>query len=190
MTRYAVYGGSFDPIHTGHLSVVERAVAQGYEVLVVPAYRHAFGKQSAPFEHRVQMCTLALAASPFQMQARVCTIERTLAQETDAPIYTYDVLCALRMRLHMAPCLLTGPDIAAEWTRWYQHEAIDREFGRISFAMTRRVRSSMIRQQLRTGAALADLHAELPEAVRMYIKAEALYRDNPPVSETRCSVHP
>lgn len=179
MTRYAVYGGSFDPVHIGHLSVVARAIAQGYDVLMVPAYRHAFGKQSAPFEHRVQMCTLALETSPYQTQARVCTIERTLAGETKAPIYTYDVLCVLRTRLQTAPCLLTGPDIAAEWTRWYQHEAIDREFGRISFAMTHAVRSSTIRRQLRAGRTLDDLHAELPESVRRYIEIHALYRCNP-----------
>jgi nicotinate-nucleotide adenylyltransferase len=178
MTRYAVYGGSFDPIHTGHLSVVERAIAQGYDVLVVPAYRHAFGKQSSPFEHRVQMCQLALETSPYHMQARVCAVERTMAQKTAAPIYTYDVLCVLRLRLQSAPCLLTGPDIAAEWARWYQHEAIDRKFGRISFPMTRAVRSSTIRQQLHAGVALDDLYGELPEAVRLYIEAHVLYRDD------------
>ena len=49
MRRYTVYGGSFDPVHFGHLSLVERAVTLGYEVIMVPAFRHAFGKQSAPF---------------------------------------------------------------------------------------------------------------------------------------------
>lgn len=176
MTRYAMYGGSFDPIHTGHLSVVERAIALGYEVLVVPAYRHAFGKQSVPFDHRVQMCTLALQASAYGAQAHVCTIERTLAQGTDAPVYTYDVLCALRTRLQTPPCLLTGPDIAAEWARWYRNEAIDREFGRVSLPMTHPVRSSTIRQRLHAGVALDDLKAELPEAVRAYIAAHDLYR--------------
>jgi nicotinate-nucleotide adenylyltransferase len=108
MIRYAMYGGSFDPIHTGHLSVVERAIALGYTVLVVPAYRHAFGKQSAPFEQRVRMCELALQACGFQQQAQVCTIERTLAEGSDTPVYTYDVLCALRARLQAAPCLLVA----------------------------------------------------------------------------------
>ena len=50
MRRYTVYGGSFDPVHYGHMSLVERAIALGYEVIMVPAFRHAFGKQSAPFE--------------------------------------------------------------------------------------------------------------------------------------------
>src|SRR5919198_5871469 len=90
MRRYTVYGGSFDPVHYGHMSLVERAVALGYEVLMVPAFRHAFGKQSAPFEHRVRMCALALLACQLQAHARVCTIERSLAQANGAPVYTYD----------------------------------------------------------------------------------------------------
>ena len=46
MRRYTVYGGSFDPVHYGHMSLVERAIALGYEVIMVPAFRHAFGKHS------------------------------------------------------------------------------------------------------------------------------------------------
>jgi len=176
MTRYAMYGGSFDPIHMGHLSMVERAIEMGYEVLVVPAFRHAFGKQSAPFEHRVRMCELALQAPTLQHQARVCPIEESLAHGHDAPVYTYDVLCALRACLQTAPCLLVGPDIAGEWERWHRHADIDREFGRLCLPMTRPIRSSTIRQQLHDGGSLDTLQASLPEPVRAYIEAEGLYR--------------
>ncbi|ETX03938.1 nicotinate-nicotinamide nucleotide adenylyltransferase [Candidatus Entotheonella palauensis] len=176
MTQYAMYGGSFDPIHTGHLSVVERAITLGYHILVVPAYRHAFGKQSEAFEHRVRMCELALQDRHLQTQARVCTIEQTLARAEDMPIYTYDVLCALRSHLSHPPCLLVGPDIADEWTRWYQHEAIDREFGRLSMPMTLAIRSSMLRQQLHDGAGLNSLNAYLTPSVRAYMVAHGIYR--------------
>jgi len=179
MTQYAMYGGSFDPIHTGHLSVVERAVSQGYHVLVVPAYRHAFGKRSEAFEHRVRMCELALRDHHLQAHACVCTIERQLAGTEDAAIYTYDVLCALRTQLHQPPCLLVGPDIAHEWTRWYQHEAIDREFDRLPMAMTLNIRSSILRHKLRAGADLNTLSPYLTPSVRAYIAAHGLYRTCP-----------
>jgi nicotinate-nucleotide adenylyltransferase len=176
MTRYAMYGGSFDPIHTGHLSVVERAMALGYQTLVVPAYRHAFGKQSEAFEHRVRMCELALQDHHLQRQARVCTIEQALDRAADAPIYTYDVLCALQSHLHHPPCLLVGPDIAEEWTRWYRHATIDREFGRVSMSMTLAIRSSTLRQQLQEGVELNALASYLTPSVRDYIAAHGLYR--------------
>jgi nicotinate-nucleotide adenylyltransferase len=176
MTQYAMYGGSFDPIHTGHLSVIERAITSGYYTLVVPAYRHAFGKRSEAFEHRVRMCELALKDCHLQTQARVCTIEQTLARAEDAPIYTYDVLCALRSHLSQPPCLLVGPDIDQEWTRWHQHQAIDREFGRLSMSLTLDIRSSALRQQLHDGAELDTLAPYLTPSVRAYIDARGMYR--------------
>jgi nicotinate-nucleotide adenylyltransferase len=175
MRRYTVYGGSFDPIHFGHLSMIERAIALDYTVIIVPAYRHAFGKKSAPFAHRVRMCALAL--EQLQAQARLCTIEQTLAHRTEGPVYTYDVLCALRDKLHTAPSLLIGPDVVAEWERWYRHEDIDREFGRVYLPETRKVRSTDIRQRLQSGVSPHALGDFTPEAVIRYIMAEGLYQE-------------
>jgi nicotinate-nucleotide adenylyltransferase len=176
MARYAVYGGSFDPIHFGHLSMIERAVALGYTVIVVPVYRHAFGKQSAPFAHRVRMAALALQDCAFRDSVRLCAVEQTLAQGRQAPVYTYDVLCALREKLPTPPCLLVGPDIADEWQRWYRHADIDREFGRLSLPLTLAVRSTEIRRLLHTQAPPTALRALLPESVLTYILSEGLYR--------------
>ena len=176
MRRYTVYGGSFDPIHFGHVSLVERAIALGYEVIIVPAFRHAFGKQSAPFAHRVRMCELALVACHLQEQARVCAIERSLAQASALPVYTYTVLCHLRDKLGSAPSLLVGPDIATEWERWYRHTDIDREFGRLCLPLTHPIRSTDIRQRLHAGTAPAALSALLPAPVAAYIAAHGLYR--------------
>ena len=177
MRRYTVYGGSFDPVHCGHMSLVERAVALGYEVIMVPAFRHAFGKQSAaPFQHRVRMCELALQACQLVEHARVCTVERSLAPASGTPVYTYDVLCHLRAQLGSAPCLLVGPDIAAEWERWYRHTEIDQEFGRLCLPLTHMIRSTDIRQRFRAGEPPASLSDVMPEPVAAYIAAHGLYR--------------
>ena len=175
MRRYTVYGGSFDPVHYGHVSLVERAVALDYAVIMVPAFRHAFGKQSAPFEHRVRMCELALLACQLQEHAQVCAIEHALAQANTEPVYTYDVLCHLRDTLGSAPCLLVGPDIATEWERWYRHTEIDIEFGRLCLPLVYPIRGTDIRQRLRAGEAPASLSAVIPTAVAAYIAAHGLY---------------
>ena len=174
MPRYTVYGGSFDPIHLGHVSMIRRAVGLGCRVIIVPAFRHAFGKQSAPFEHRLRMCRLALDAR-LQAHATVCDVERRLATDDGEPVYTYDVLHHLRDRLRQPVSLLVGPDIAAEWQRWHRHADIDREFGRLSLPATHKVRSSDVRQRLRQGAAPASLDEMIAEAVVAYIAAQGLY---------------
>src|SRR5947208_4320907 len=168
MRRYTVYGGSFDPVHYGHMALVEHAVALGYEVIMVPAFRHAFGKQSAPFEHRVRMCELALQACQLVEHARVCTIEHSLAQASNAPVYTYNVLCHLRDTLGSAPCLLVGPDISAEWERWYHHTEIDHEFGRLCLPLTHMIHSTDIRQRRQAGETPASLNDGIREPIATY----------------------
>jgi nicotinic acid mononucleotide adenylyltransferase len=122
------------------------------------------------------MCELALQACQLQTQARVCRIEETMAQESSAPVYTYDVLCRLRHTLGTSPCLLVGPDIAAEWQRWYRHAEIDQEFGRLCLPLTHAIRSTDIRQRLRSGAPPASLCTALPAPVAAYIATHGLYR--------------
>ena len=175
MRQNAVYGGSFDPIHAGHVSMVRRAVDLGYRVIVVPAFRHAFGKRSAPFEHRISMCRLALE-DPALAGCRVCDVERSLAAQDGQPVYTYDVLSHFKSRLRQPVSLLIGPDIAGEWQRWHRHADIDREFGRLSLPATHAVRSSEIRQQLRLHPPSPFLADALPAAVEIYIAEQRLYR--------------
>ena len=57
---------------------------------LVPSHSHAFGKRSAPFEARAEMCRLAAAA--LGPQVSVCTAERLL----EPPTFTLRLLCHLR----------------------------------------------------------------------------------------------
>ena len=63
--RIAIFGGSFDPIHTEHVRLAEFAVAElGLDKLfIMPAYAppHKKGKTLSPDEDRLEMCRLACA---------------------------------------------------------------------------------------------------------------------------------
>ncbi|HYF40268.1 MAG TPA: nicotinate-nucleotide adenylyltransferase [Gemmatimonadales bacterium] len=117
-----LFGGSFDPVHHGHLIVAQVAVeALGLESLrFVPAREQPFKRgrhRSAP-EHRAAMLSLAIAGAP------TFTVDRTELQRP-APSYTVHTLEALRSgHPEAAPVLLLGADAASELHAWHQAERI------------------------------------------------------------------
>ena len=116
-----ILGGTFDPIHFGHLRLAQEA-AQALKlggVRFVPSAtppHRALPRVSA--EHRLEMVGLALRGNPlFSVDAR--ELRRA------GPGYTVDTLSELRRELGtMAPiCLLVGADAfldLATWSRWHQ----------------------------------------------------------------------
>jgi nicotinate-nucleotide adenylyltransferase len=91
-----VLGGTFDPIHMGHLVVAEEArIKVGFnEVLFVPAGQPWFklDRNITPAAHRVEMVRRAIASNP---HFKLCTLE----VERPGPSYTVDTLTTLREQL-------------------------------------------------------------------------------------------
>ncbi len=87
--RVGIFGGSFDPVHFGHLILAEQCLEQGKldRVDFVPAPRPPHKTQGtyASFEQRVEMLTVALMG---QSQFRVNTCE----QNRPGLSYTVDTL--------------------------------------------------------------------------------------------------
>ncbi|MGQ9546155.1 MAG: nicotinate-nucleotide adenylyltransferase [Dehalococcoidia bacterium] len=91
-----VLGGTFDPIHIGHLVVAEEARTKlGLrEVLFVPAGQPWLKQDHSITEavHRVEMVRRAIASNPY---FKLCTLE----VERPGPSYTVDTLIALHEQL-------------------------------------------------------------------------------------------
>jgi nicotinate-nucleotide adenylyltransferase len=115
-------GGSFDPVHHGHL-IVGRVAAEtlGLDSLrFVPAREQPFkrGQHGAPAEHRAAMLDLAVAGAP------AFAVEHA-ELERPGPSYTVDTLRALHAREQgIRLTLLLGADAAAEIEAWHEAEAI------------------------------------------------------------------
>src|SRR5947199_664629 len=66
--RLAIFGGTFDPIHNGHLAMAREATRRCAldRVLFIPAARppHKSAGSHAPYEDRVRMVELACEAEP------------------------------------------------------------------------------------------------------------------------------
>ena len=114
-----VLGGTFDPVHIGHLILAEevRARLNLAEILFVPAGQPWLRVDSpiSPAEHRVEMVRLAIADKPY-FKLSTMEIERA------GPTYTVDTVAELKARLEAGDELffILGWDNLAELPRWRQ----------------------------------------------------------------------
>ncbi len=121
--RVGLLGGSFNPPHLGHLMLVD--IAWGRleldQLWVVPTFDHAFGKDLAPFEDRLEMCRLTF--SPVGDRVHVLDVERHLP----APSYTVQTVRALLAQAPSAqPVWIVGSDILDELDRWREPDELQR----------------------------------------------------------------
>ena len=119
MTRVGVFGGTFDPVHVGHLAIANAALEDLPldRVIFVPA-RHSPLKNDGPVasaRDRLAMLEASIAGEP---RFAVSSIEL----DRQGPSYTVETLAALRPEGELF--LILGSDAFADFTRWKEPERI------------------------------------------------------------------
>jgi nicotinate-nucleotide adenylyltransferase len=194
MTRLGILGGTFDPIHFGHLDAAGAALGLD-EILFIPSHDppHRPSDPRATSFHRFAMAALAIQGHD-GWQASDIELRR------EGPTYTVTTL----RELHQAGWkpsqifFILGADAFAEIATWYQYPAVldCANFAVISRpgatleaaaarapgpagtgiyhveARTRDVSSTLIRARLAAGQPIDDL---VPSAVAGHIRAHHLY---------------
>lgn len=121
--RVGLLGGTFDPVHIGHLILAEEARDQLALSVVyfVPAGDppHKRDRRLAPVAHRVRMAELAVAGNA---QFEVSRVDA----DRPGPHYTIDMVNLFRQRMPAGGELyfLMGYDSLAELPTWYQPQAL------------------------------------------------------------------
>ena len=120
--RIGVFGGTFDPIHMGHLVVAEdaRASLELDKVLFIPAGQPWFKsyRRITESHHRLAMVRLAVESNP-HFDVSDIEIRR------NGPSYTVDTLAELRERYGGAEFIvILGVDALREIDRWHQPRQI------------------------------------------------------------------
>jgi len=199
--RIGVFGGTFDPVHLGHLILAEQCREQGRldRVLFVPSARppHKQNHPVTPFRQRVEMLQLATAGHPaFRIDER--------EDNRPGPSYTVDTLEELRQSQPGAEWfLLVGSDTLVEMAEWHDPPGIVRRAGllvmargderipsadelraalklpageRVALEVIETPRIEIASRDLRRRAALGrSLRYLVPPAVECYIAEKKLY---------------
>ena len=163
--RTAFFGGTFDPVHTGHLSLAREVLKQGRadRVLFVPAPSppHKEAECITAFEHRLAMVRLAIHDdSGFECS----DIER----HREGKSYTIDTLNELSaMKRYGEILLLIGSDSLRQLHLWFRCHDLVRDYRMIAYP---RRNETITESELRlhwspeeTGKLLSSLLVPAPE---------------------------
>ncbi len=184
MKAVGVFGGSFDPVHHGHLAIAQAALEQVPldRVVFVPSRRSPLKEELPAASERDRLAMLELAmreAARFSVSR--CELDRP------APSYTVDTLEALAGEGRLF--LIVGADAARDLTRW---KSPDRVRQLATLVIARRPGSDhadpaaiwldtplldISARDLRARAARRrSLRYLVPDAVWRYIEEHSLYR--------------
>ena len=197
--QIGAFGGTFDPIHIGHLTVAEEVrLKLGLSRLIfIPAGQPWLkaDRSISPAEHRLAMLSLAIEDNPH------FTIS-TIDVDRPGPSYTVDTIDAIKHELGTKVRLyfLLGSDALKELPQWKEpsrlvqicqlvafnrpgssisslellESAIPGVSQRVSFVEVSQIEISatQIRKRAAKGASLRDL---VPQSVERYIREQRLY---------------
>ena len=195
-----ILGGTFDPVHLGHLSIADAAMDQAKleRVLFIPAGQPRLkqAEPSASVDQRLEMVRLAIQDHP---GFDICDIEA----HRPGPTYTVDTLVELSAELGPTANLyfILGMDVLGQLDRWKDPEQVlelcrllvldrpgeqdfnwARFYEKVSAAQGRvqvvtaplvDVSATELRRQAAAGEPLAG---QVPNAVAVYIRQQGLYQ--------------
>jgi len=153
-----LFGGTFDPVHRGHLALAREAMQRCklHNVLFVPANvpPHKLSRPLAPFAHRYAMLALATAAEKAFVPSLLEAPEDGATSKKEKPNYTIDTIRRLKQSFKNSDrlFLLIGMDAFADIAKWHQAETLFRECAFIVAG--------------RPGYSLADIANALPQTLR------------------------
>lgn len=191
--RVALYFGSFNPIHNGHIAIAEHVVEQGLcDMLVMIVSPQNPLKQAAdlaPDLARFEMVEAACASSKHPVRIVPSAIEFVLPR----PSYTIDTLRALEQERgdDMEFSVVMGGDLAEQLPRWKEWETLLQrypiymypregvtstpypEITMLEGAPELPFSSTDVRERLKKGESIDDM---VPAAVAKYIADNGLWR--------------
>ncbi len=180
--KIALFGGSFDPPHFGHVAVAKKLVEsdQFDEVWILPSFKHPFEKKLTSFEDRIELCSLAFGV--LGKKIKICRVEKELNSPHG---YTIDLINHLVKKYpNHSFSLVVGTDLLQEKKRWKNFGEIEKKVSIFKIPRSGyepssypNISSSEIRKAIAKGE---NLKSFLPESVIDFILQKRLYLNDKP----------
>ncbi|MEK6933960.1 MAG: nicotinate (nicotinamide) nucleotide adenylyltransferase [Nanoarchaeota archaeon] len=186
--KIALFGGSFNPIHNGHLQIAnelaDRKVAD--EVWFIPCGNHAFGKGLAKGKDRARMINLTIGENS---KLKLINVELKSRKKS----FTSETIKYLKGKFSKNEFyFIIGADNLEDLKKWHDFEYLKKEvlfilinrskFGRENnlgikiyyfLNLQNNDSSTKIRENVKQGFSIADL---VPKKVYYYINERRLYK--------------
>jgi len=193
--KIGIFGGSFNPVHYGHLEISKKALKYVDEVWIMPCYNHPFEKNNISFHHRYKMIEIALKelgnekikVSDFEYKKnkKSETINTLKKLGNEYPDYNF--------------VWILGSDVLSEIKKWKNYRELIKKtrfliIERPEFSLknnsksipsglksigniriSRTISSTLIRTKIKKGEDVKNL---LPVGVADYIKKNELYKNS------------
>ncbi|MCH5324113.1 MAG: nicotinate (nicotinamide) nucleotide adenylyltransferase [Eubacterium sp.] len=198
MIKVGIFGGAFNPIHNGHISIATQAFKdlKLKKMLIVPTATspHKDPAGLLDYDVRAELCRLAFADRIAAGQFEICDVEKQLGGTS----YTINTVRELKRQYPSDTqfYLIIGGDMLFYFEKWYRYEALlgeckvtaaareDSEYsdmcefaarvGRIKVLNLNVVQASSteVREKLKAGESVSGL---VPDAVEKYLLENKLY---------------
>jgi len=184
--KIALFGGSFNPIHNGHLQIANELLTKQIvdQVWLIPCGNHAFDKKLASGEARMKMINLAI-----QNKNSIKSIGVEL--NPDKKSYTSKTISWFKREFPHDFYFVIGADNMKDLEKWHDFEYLKNNvkfilIKRPGFAfsndleidikhilsMNNKISSNQIRENLEKGI---SINGFVPKKVEKYIELEGLY---------------
>ncbi len=200
MPKLGVLGGTFDPIHMGHLIIAETTREALYldKILFVPAGNppHKQHLQKTAAHHRQNMVAQAIGANPY---FELCSVDL----ERSGPHYSIDTVALIREQYNLLPAhcyFIIGGDSLVDLPTWHKPEqliklcrlavvyrpdyqpdveqleqhipGVSQAIETVPLESAIDLAASTLRNRVQTGQSIRYL---VPDTVRLYIEQNKLY---------------
>ncbi len=184
--KIAIFGGSFNPPHIGHMMACYYVLATTDidEIWLVPSYKHPFEKEYLDFELRINMCEISVDI--FKEKVKVMRFEEEICKERGEAVYSIDLLKYIREKYPGHKFFfIIGSDILLESNQWKDFDKLE-EYATLIILVRKGVdpaedyksvlpdiSSTMIRENIKRSIPVSGL---VPRGVLRFIEENNLYR--------------